>query len=296
MSDQSVQGGPPEPGKAGGDGPDPAGGSASGSPPASTLLVIGLALYLFAVTAGALWLLLFHSPIPELLGGTGTAPVSGSPTDWEVLHLVVAMGALGSVIHAATSLADYVGNRGLVRSWALWFVMRPLTGVLLAVIFFFLLRLGVIQPNGAAGSLNPVAVGAFSGLVGMFSKQAIDKLAEVFDTFFQGRHDGERKDKLPKTGAQAGAATTPASIASATPATLAVGQQNAVLTLTGQGFGTTPQAAVNGKTRTSNLNGDGSLKVTLAAEDVATAGSLQVTVLPAGNAALASPPFPVTVQ
>ncbi|MGB9181086.1 MAG: hypothetical protein WCB68_17775, partial [Pyrinomonadaceae bacterium] len=39
-----------------------------------------------------------------------------------LLLLVIAAGALGSYVHAATSFADYVGNRKFTSSWTWWYV------------------------------------------------------------------------------------------------------------------------------------------------------------------------------
>ena len=45
-------------------------------------------------------------------------------------------------------------------------------------------------------ALSPFGIAGLSGLVGMFSKQAIDKLREVFETLFKTTEDDKRKDKL----------------------------------------------------------------------------------------------------
>jgi hypothetical protein len=49
------------------------------------------------------------------------------------------------------------------------------------------------------GAINPFGIAALAGLVGMFSKQATDKLAEIFKALFRtapGQGDDTRKDKL----------------------------------------------------------------------------------------------------
>jgi hypothetical protein len=103
--------------------------------------------------------------------------------------MIIYMGALGSLIHFATSLAKYVGNRKLYRSWIVYYLLMPLEGASLAPIIYLLLRVGILSPasanDGGTQNLNLVAIYAFAGLTGLFSKQAIEMLAEVFGTIFK---------------------------------------------------------------------------------------------------------------
>jgi hypothetical protein len=46
-------------------------------------------------------------------------------------------------------------------------------------------RGGLLAAQASADAVNPYGVAALAGLVGMFSKQATDKLREVFDTLFR---------------------------------------------------------------------------------------------------------------
>jgi hypothetical protein len=116
-----------------------------------------------------------------------------------LLLLVVIASALGSYIHAATSFVSYVGNKSLVMSWAWWYILRPFIGVALALVFYFVIRGGLLSVSTEAGDISIFGITAVAGLVGMFSKQATDKLGEVFDTLFktkEGGGDQTRKDKL----------------------------------------------------------------------------------------------------
>jgi hypothetical protein len=112
------------------------------------------------------------------------------------LALVVLAGALGSYIHAATSFADYIGNRQLFGSWTWWYILRPFMGVALALIVYFAVRGGLIGASTGANALSPYGVAAITGLAGMFSKQATDKLREVFENLFKTEHPPQRTDKL----------------------------------------------------------------------------------------------------
>ena len=124
-------------------------------------------------------------------------------SDQRMFLTVIAAGAVGSLIHTLTSLGDYIGNKKLSANWLWWFVLRTPIGVSLALIFYLLLRGGLIIPSqtGGAGQetttqLNPYGVAGFSALAGMFSKQATDKLREVFETLFTAQKPVQRDDPL----------------------------------------------------------------------------------------------------
>jgi hypothetical protein len=110
------------------------------------------------------------------------------PPQKAVIIMVVLLGTLGGLIHLASSLTIYVGNRDLKRSWIIYYLLAPLQGAGLAPVLYLLLKSAVLTPqySGGAGTenLNLTAIYAFAGLTGLFSKQAIEKLADVFATLF----------------------------------------------------------------------------------------------------------------
>jgi hypothetical protein len=112
------------------------------------------------------------------------------------LLIVAITGALGSYIHLATSFADYVGNRRMFGSWGWWYVLRPFIGMALALILYFAVRGGLIATTAGAEYLSPFGVAAIAGMAGMFSKQATDKLREVFENLFRTEKPSDRADKL----------------------------------------------------------------------------------------------------
>lgn len=132
----------------------------------------------------------------------GKVVVVWTTLEERLILLVVAAGALGSYIHSATSYADFRGNRQFGPSWLLWYLLRPFIGLSLALVVYFAIRgglLSVVLSGGEANDaskINPFGIAAISGLTGMFSKQAADKLAEVFSTLFKSQGDTTRKDSL----------------------------------------------------------------------------------------------------
>jgi hypothetical protein len=117
----------------------------------------------------------------------------------DLLLLVILAGALGSSAHGATSLASYVGNKKFNSTWTWWYILRPFIGMVIAVIIYFVLRAGFLTMGGDEKNISPYGIVAFAALAGMFSKNAIDKLSELFDTLFKtrsGEGDDQRSDKL----------------------------------------------------------------------------------------------------
>jgi hypothetical protein len=190
-----------------------------------------------------------------------------------LLLLVVLVGALGSVIHAATSFGDFVGNRRFYSSWAAWYLLRPVIGASLAVLLYFAFRGGFFSGSSQANSINPYGIAALAGLAGLFSKQATDKLREVFETMFHVSSkgdDAQRKDNL--------ANPTPV-LSSADPTHLTVGAANPTLTLHGEHFSETiTTARIGGVAVETTVSNSQSLVVEVPDELVASPQTLTITI------------------
>lgn len=121
-----------------------------------------------------------------------------------LMLLSMVMGVIGSLIHVMTSFADFTGNRRLASNWLPWYLLRPLIGAGLALFFYVVFRAGLLSAGTNGGAVNPYGVAALSGLAGLFSKQATDKLNETFTTLFKtnaNSGDALRRDNLGKNAA-----------------------------------------------------------------------------------------------
>jgi hypothetical protein len=118
------------------------------------------------------------------------------PSEANLLVLAVVFGAIGSFLHIAKSFASFAGNRALVASWAWWYGLQPLMGMALSLVFYVVIRGGFFASAATAGAVSPFGVAGTSALVGMFSKQATDKLNELFSALFQTSAEAARRDKL----------------------------------------------------------------------------------------------------
>jgi hypothetical protein len=119
--------------------------------------------------------------------------------DVRLLILVLLAGSLGAYVHAAQSFASYIGNRKFKKQWAWWYILRLPVGAVLALFVYFTARGGLLTgttPSSKTDDLNIFGIMTFAALAGLFSKQVVDKMAEVFTNFFQSSQDSQRKDKL----------------------------------------------------------------------------------------------------
>jgi hypothetical protein len=207
-----------------------------------------------------------------------------------LILLVVFSSALGSYIHAATSFADYVGNRRLAASWTWWYLLRTFVGAALGVLFYFAVRGGFFSADTPENVINPYGIAALAGLVGLFSKQATDKLRELFDTLFrvaEGYGDEARGDSI---------ANPAPLVAGVEPPSLLVGG-DLVIRLAGEGFIPSSLVRVSRADqpgvvleRQARYIGPTELDVTLDVADVAAAGVLNVVVFnPAPGGGVSGP-------
>jgi hypothetical protein len=119
-----------------------------------------------------------------------------------IMFILVALaGFIGNMIHIATSFTNYVGSKKFQRSWILWYFVKPFSAAALAVIFYILLKAGLLNSDGANGA-NPFGIVILSALAGLFTDKAMLKLEEIFVTMFRPKDDrpGKIKDEFTITG------------------------------------------------------------------------------------------------
>jgi hypothetical protein len=190
--------------------------------------------------------------------------------DHSLLLLVLIMGAVGSWLHALSSFLDFVGNRNFVTSWIAWYLMRPILGAMMAVIFYVVIRAGFFsQSIEGLKAINPFSIAALAGLVGLFTQRATKKLADVFDALFPTNK--KDLDSLDATN-------SPATISKLNPEKVTVGATSLLVQVTGTNFTEKSIAFVNGNARNTSFKSKETLEFSLLPEDVANAGELQITV------------------
>ena len=104
--------------------------------------------------------------------------------DTNLLLVAMLSGALGGLLHSLRSIAWYVGEHQLKWSWVLFYTSLPFVAAILALLFYFVLRGGLISAQGTSKDLSPYGIAAITGLVGLFSNQAAEMLKNVFTNIF----------------------------------------------------------------------------------------------------------------
>jgi hypothetical protein len=143
-------------------------------------------------------------------GGTPPAESTAHFLWWDLplsreksfLVIVAIAGALGAMGHVLRSYFRYVGERSLLWSWMLSYLLMPLVGAIIGTLVYILLRAGLITGGGAAQG-DPFGFAAVAALVGLFSAQAAEKLKEVFETIFAMPQAGSESVTTPTAHAPA---------------------------------------------------------------------------------------------
>jgi len=173
--------------------------------------IVLLALVILGLLVFAVYCLIAVWPVRPAVTGPTISHVAGirlSRDQEQRLFVVVAVtGALGGLIHSARSLYAYVGSRILLRSWLLFYLSLPLIGAGLAVLFYLILRGGLV--TGTAAQVNFFGFAAISALVGLFTPEAALKLQQIFATLLAPTPPG--RDHLPAGTDPTGEITPPRS-------------------------------------------------------------------------------------
>ena len=297
--------------------PPPAtpGPAEQGIPPRYHVGLFGASLFgLFVMAAGVSLVYILIKIWPKVPhgtagGGTKSAAAASTAADnqidlfWGLFNfnllpetalivLTAVMGGIGATVFIAVSFSDYVGNRRFAKSWVWFYLVRLFVGPALALIFYFALRGGFLASSSSSGDINPYGVAAMAGLVGLFSKQAGDKLRQVFDALFQvdpGHGDEARSDSV----------TNPAPTIAGIEPPLTTSPETLTFTLQGAGFIEASTVSVGRSVggeqptllpRATSHISETELEITLLTEDVAETGQLWISVTnPAPGGGTAGP-------
>lgn len=123
-----------------------------------------------------------------------------------LIFIAATMGVLGSLIYCIKSFTAYVGSKSFTVHWTLWYLLLPFNGILLSIIVYMALRGGLLNWNSTdTDAINQYGIAAICGLVGLFSKQTIAKLKEVFENIFTTQEENLGGNLQGQNQNQAGA-------------------------------------------------------------------------------------------
>src|SRR6266851_3240965 len=167
-------------------------------------------------------------------------------SDSDLFLLVVFAGALGGTLHGLRSLAWYVGLRSLVKSWTLMYVLLPFTGATIAVIFYAVIRAGLLPVQ--ANKNTSVVLIAIAVLVGLFSQQAAVKLKDIANAFLAKPAAGPPSETKPQGSLPPGGGpvTKPGTSAPAPAISPASGPAGTPVKITGTGMTTVTSITFGG--------------------------------------------------
>lgn len=104
-----------------------------------------------------------------------------------LILVVMICGIIGACAFSLYAISDHLKDEDFNRKYESWYITRPIVGAGLALLFYFLLRGGVLTIGADLKNMNLLGVAAISGLVGMFSEQAMIKLRDVARPLFGTR-------------------------------------------------------------------------------------------------------------
>ncbi|MCP4258845.1 MAG: hypothetical protein GY774_15280 [Planctomycetes bacterium] len=117
-------------------------------------------------------------------------------SEGQLLLIVVLAGALGGQLRSLRSLAWYVGNKQLKRSWLSQYILTPFVGAILAIVSYLVIRGGFCPANSTIQHTNIFGFAGLAALVGIASEPIALKLKQVANTLFTKPIQG--KDSNPQ--------------------------------------------------------------------------------------------------
>lgn len=104
-------------------------------------------------------------------------------SDVVLILMVLLVGSAAALVGVSRRFLHFAQRDQLTRRDEWSYVLRPVQGAILALVVYFTLRGGFLGQD-ATSPVNPYGVAAISALVGLFTRHAVSKLTDVFDTVF----------------------------------------------------------------------------------------------------------------
>ena len=121
-----------------------------------------------------------------------------------LLLLVIVAGAIGSMVFGLYAEFLHIARADFESRWILWYLARPFIGAFFALVFYLVLRAGLVGAQTPTADVNAFGFAAISALVGMFSEEALAKLKSIAENlltkaapYAENYYTGE---KVPASG------------------------------------------------------------------------------------------------
>ena len=121
--------------------------------------------------------------------------------EFQLILLSLLFGLIGSTVHALSSLVTYVGTTRYHHNWFLWYLGRPIIGGIIALMFYVIIRGGILSVNAQPADLNYFGIAAISVIAGLVATEGTKKIRDIFMTLFgtiENREKGEEELEIAK--------------------------------------------------------------------------------------------------
>ena len=168
--------------------------------PSSPTVLVAIWLFAYTIISGVA---LYSAFANGFIVKYDELPEINSPFFYKESFIAIYAAGIGSVITTLLGFLDHASIRkDFDTAFVPWYFIRPVIGIALGLVFYFVLRGGFLVLDAGTGigdtePFSPWAIAAISALVGMFSKNAVEKLRELFNTLFQTK--AEMSDNLYKS-------------------------------------------------------------------------------------------------
>ncbi|PKL67680.1 MAG: hypothetical protein CVV28_05275 [Methanobacteriales archaeon HGW-Methanobacteriales-1] len=140
-------------------------------------------LYLLAILLVFVWIVIdnyFSVNRPEII---------------QTIIYIACAGGIGGTLSAMTAISGH--QKDFNPYLIIWYIYRPIGGIVLGVIVYFLLICNLFVLQLTPNAVNPSSVLAYSGiafLAGFATKEVTVKLRELSKTLFSGNSDNSKNN------------------------------------------------------------------------------------------------------
>lgn len=186
--------------------------------------------------------------------------------------LVALAAGCGSCIRTVLSFSQTLLKGALTRSWIIWFVLQIPLGIALSVLVYLQIRAVLLPDRLASANLNVYGFLAMSGLIGLYSPQAVAFIRDAVESLL-----GSSSVEGDKTRAHKLSLIRPR-IAALQPDRVLAGSGRALVRVQGENFEKNVIVLVNGAARRSVFASTSEMIVYLEPLDTGISGVLRFLV------------------
>ncbi len=98
-------------------------------------------------------------------------------------------------MHGLASVVNYVATKRYRHEWFLWYLGRPIIGGVIALMFYVIIRGGILSINAQPADLNYFGIAAISVIAGLVATEGTKKIRDIFVTLFGATEKREKGEE-----------------------------------------------------------------------------------------------------